>query len=124
MKRLLTYILLTAGLSACSSMDYMDRNDLAQLRGSDNIDEMKYTGYGTSKAIRTYGAINIDNFNEETGQTEQTVFGLKRYKNRFYAETQLSESDNKEKSFFDETIFNFGVDKKTKALNVELSFKF
>ena len=124
MKRLLTYILLTAGLSACSSMDYMDREDLAQLRGSSNVDEMKYTGYGAAKAIRTYGAINIDSFNEETGQVEKTVFGLKRYKNRFYAETQLSESDNKEKSFFDETLFNFGIDKKTKALNVELSFKF
>lgn len=124
MKKLFTSLFLVLGLNACSNVGYMDRTDLMQFRNTENIDEIKYLNYGQQKTIKTLGALNILSFDEETGEKSPTTVNLKKNKSRFYAETQLFVSDNKEKSFFDETIFNLGVDKKTKGMNMELTLKF
>ncbi len=124
MKKLFTSMFLILGLNACSGVGFMDRTDLVQYQGTENIDELKYTGYGQTRKIKTLGAVSIMRFDEETGEKNPMMLDLKKNKSRFYAETMLFESDNKEKSFFDQTIFNVGVDKKKKGLNVELSFKF
>jgi len=124
MKKLFTLILLTCGLNACSTVNYMDRTDLIHSRNGLNVDEIEYSNYGQSRTIKSLGAVNIMRFDEVTGEKNPMTLDLKRKKNLFYAETRLFESGNKEKSFFDETFFNVGVDKKKKGVSVELSLKF
>lgn len=122
--------LLVVGLSSCSStssfsdLGYMDRGDVAEFAGDEPLDEVKYVGYNKTRTAKTLGAISISKFNQETSEDEKTIMKIKRNKSFFYAETNLYESDNKDKSFFDESVFNFGVDKKTKGLSFEVSLKF
>lgn len=127
MKNLILHISLVSALCSCSGMSnttYLDRKDIAELRGTNNIDEIKYSDYGSSKKITTYGAIMVNRFDEVTGADDPMVFDIKRTKSRLYAETKLSESDNKEKTTFDETIFNVGLDTNNKGLSAELTLKF
>ncbi len=121
----LVIILAASGLSACSTseMSFADRTELAELRGEESLDSLRYFEYGIIKPTRTLGELTLGKSDLDSSEAA-TVIGFKRMKSRFYAETSLFQSDNKEKSFFDEGIFNMGVDKKTKGMNVELSFKF
>jgi hypothetical protein len=121
---------LVVGLNACSTnsavsgVGFMDRDDLSEFAGEEPIDEQRYTGYRTFRTSKTLGAISLNRFNEETSEDEKTLMKIKRHRSFFYAEANLFESDNKDKSFFDESVFNFGVDRKTKGLNFEVSLKF
>ncbi len=116
-----------AGLDACSTVDnmnYMDRNDLIQARGTENIDGVRYMDYGNTSSIKSLGALKFKGFDEDSGEPDDTVIDLKRNKSRLYAETPVFESDNKDKSTFDKGLFNFGIDKKSKGLGMELSLQF
>lgn len=130
MKKVFTFLFCACGLSACSSttanfsgFDYMDRTELAELRGNDNVDEVKYDYYGNHKTVRTYAAVSVDRFDDTTGKNDPVTVDIKRLKSRVYAETRLYESDNKDKTFFDESMFNFGYDKKAHNIGMELSLK-
>lgn len=121
--------LMVVGLNACSTsavngVGFMDRDDVAEFAGDEPLDEVRYTGYKSFKTSKTLGAVSLNRFNQETSEDEKTIMKIKRHRSFFYAETNLYESDNKEKSFFDESVFNFGVDRKTKGLSFEVSLKF
>lgn len=126
-KNLIT-VLFALLLSSCSTsrIDFSDRNDLAATRGEESIHGIKYMDYGVIKTVHTLGAITIarSDFNKIGEKADPMVFDLKRSKSRFYAETNFFESDNKERSFFDKGMVNFGVDKKAKGVGMELSLQF
>ncbi len=126
MKKLVTFTLLTIGLGACASLDFADRSELIATQGYEgDIDELVYTNFGEARRVKTLGTLTMNNFSKKTDEDDGSrVFNLKRDKSRFFAETTVFTSDNKDKSFFDETAVNFGVDKKKKGLNVEFSMKF
>jgi hypothetical protein len=127
MKNFFTSILLTAGLCSCAAgtdVSFADRFDMQEESFGASIDEVRYTDFRAPKNIKTLGSVTINKFDKVTGEADPSVIMLKKYRSKFYAETKLFESDNKEKSFFDESSFNFGIDKKSKGMSVELSLKF
>lgn len=127
MKRIVTTALLIMGLNACSmaSMSFADRNDLIAAQGYEGLDEIAYNGYMQPRTIKTLGTLTMNNnFGKTDDTADARVFQLKRDKSKFYAETSLFTSDNKDRTFFDETLINFGMDKKQKGMNVELTLKF
>ena len=127
MKKVFTLTVILLGLNACSTVDFSDRNDL---QGDPEylglIDEITFTGYQQPRTIKTLGRLRVNNTFSKTNPEGDhgTTFMLKREKQRFYAETMLFTSDNKDKTFFDESSFNIGMDRKKKIMGMEVSFKF
>ncbi len=131
MKNIFAYALMVLGLNACAAydyadnkLDYVDAIDVAALRGAPTADEIRFNEYGHAKKVESLGAISINKFNEVTGEKEPVMVDLKRYGRKVYVETKLFDSENKEKTFFDQSYFNFGYDRKTKGVGAELTFKF
>ena len=55
---------------------------------------------------------------------EPVMFALRREKQSIQAETVLYESKNKNKTFFDTSTFECGLDKREKGISFDLTFQF
>jgi hypothetical protein len=127
MKKLLTYTLVVIGLSGCSAFSLSDNADFAPVNGFAGFnetvnlkDEMRYK----RNNVKTLGVLTIADFSKSAQDRDPMVFLIKREKSKISAVTSLYQSENKEKTFFDETILDIALDKKNKGLSMELTLKF
>lgn len=106
----------------------MNRKSFAGLRNSQGVASFIPSKFDNKK-IREYGGLVIkdtkkDTTDKDLDEGDNYYVSFKRQKSRVFAETLLFKSDNEEKSFIDQTFFDFGVDKKQKGVSFNLTLKY
>lgn len=109
--------------NACSGVDYINNSTYAELTDT-YID--RSADFDTANKAKQYGALMFkkDRSKEMSEEGNAITFALKRQKQKFFAETNLFNSKNTEKTFIDRTDFDFGIDRKSKGFALGLTMKF
>jgi hypothetical protein len=114
-------------INACSHVEYLSRSSYQEYRGEE--DHIKLRSFRDGhKLPREYGGLIIKKNPEDKQElnSEEAVYNLafKRQKKKFYAEAVLYDGRDKENSFVDQTLFDFGIDKNQRSFNIGLTLKY
>ena len=129
------FVILPIALVACScgKLEYMSRSSFAEAAsGSILLQQPAFTNgqlitpeQQARIANRTMGGVSFTPSGvTKNGKVKAPLyFVLRRHKGEVSAETMLYESKNKEKTFLDNSILKFGIDRKRKGAGFDISLR-
>lgn len=134
MKKLYKHILLfplVFTFCACGKMDYHSRSDFAErAKGSILLQQPAFTNgeiitpeQQARIADRTMGGLSFTPGASNGKPGDPLYFVLRRHKGIVSAETVLYESKNKDKTFFDNSMFKFGIDRRNEGANFDITLR-
>lgn len=116
-KRILLITLLCFTVSACNSVEYLDRGSLKQ-------DIYSYHSNGDYRSPKNYGAIlfRTSKSSDASENRNHRMFVLKKQNKKYIAETLLFDNAKNKKSYFKKSYISFGTDRRNKSFGVNFRF--
>lgn len=122
---------LVLSFCACGKMDYHSRSDFAErARGSILLQQPAFTNgeiitpeQQARIANRTMGGLSFTPGSADGKSGDPIYFVLRRHAGVVSAETVLYESKNKDKTFFDNSMFKFGINRKNEGANFDVTLR-
>ncbi|MDX1949636.1 MAG: hypothetical protein SFT90_03945 [Rickettsiales bacterium] len=122
--KLLSLLGLVFTCNACSGVSYMSNSSLAELEGTNFRQDSNL--FDTSNGAKQYGALVFKKDSSKGIREEGNAFAvaLKRQKNEFFGEATLFQTKNENKTYIDRAMFDLGVDRRNRGINLGMTLRF
>ncbi len=121
--KILSLLGLVFTCNACSGVSYMSNSSLAELEGT-NFNQG--SDFDTSNGAKQYGALVFKKDSKKGVMEEGNAFAvaLKRQRSEFFGEATLFQTKNQDKTFIDRAMFDLGVDRRNRGINLGMTLRF